>query len=140
MKILVAVDGSPFTLRMVEYLAAHAVWLSPEHAYTVITVATRLLPRAASAISKATLDEYYRDESEGVLKPLRPVFEGHGLKPVYLPKVGLPAQEIANTATQGGFDLVVMGSHGYSAVGNVVLGSVATQVLAQCKVPVLLVR
>jgi len=37
-------------------------------------------------------------------------------------------------------DLVMMGSHGHSALGNLVMGSVATQVLAHCKVPVLLVR
>jgi nucleotide-binding universal stress UspA family protein len=35
---------------------------------------------------------------------------------------------------------VVLGSHGHSALGNLVMGSVATQVLAHCKVPVLLVR
>jgi nucleotide-binding universal stress UspA family protein len=36
--------------------------------------------------------------------------------------------------------LVVLGSHGHSALGNLVMGSVATQVLAECKVPALLVR
>jgi nucleotide-binding universal stress UspA family protein len=43
-------------------------------------------------------------------------------------------------AEDGEFDLVVMGSHGHSAVVNLVMGSIATQVLAHCKVPVLLVR
>jgi nucleotide-binding universal stress UspA family protein len=33
-----------------------------------------------------------------------------------------------------------MGSHGHGTLGNLVMGSVATQVLAGCKVPVLLVR
>jgi nucleotide-binding universal stress UspA family protein len=33
-----------------------------------------------------------------------------------------------------------MGTHGHSALTNVVLGSVATRVLAQCRIPVLLVR
>jgi nucleotide-binding universal stress UspA family protein len=36
--------------------------------------------------------------------------------------------------------LLVMGSHGHGTLGNLVMGSVATQVLAHCKVPVLLVR
>ncbi|HWS05017.1 MAG TPA: universal stress protein, partial [Burkholderiaceae bacterium] len=40
----------------------------------------------------------------------------------------------------GKFDLVIMGSHGHSALANLVMGSVATQVLAHCHVPVLLVR
>jgi nucleotide-binding universal stress UspA family protein len=33
-----------------------------------------------------------------------------------------------------------MGSHGHGTLGNLVMGSVATQVLAHCKAPVLLVR
>jgi nucleotide-binding universal stress UspA family protein len=34
----------------------------------------------------------------------------------------------------------VMGSHGHGSIGNLVMGSVATQVLSHSKVPVLLVR
>jgi len=33
-----------------------------------------------------------------------------------------------------------MGTHGHSSLGNVILGSVASGVLARCKVPVLLIR
>jgi nucleotide-binding universal stress UspA family protein len=33
-----------------------------------------------------------------------------------------------------------MGSHGHGTMANLVLGSVATRVLAACKTPVLLVR
>jgi len=33
-----------------------------------------------------------------------------------------------------------MGSHGHSALGALLLGSVTSQVLAQCRVPVLIVR
>ena len=33
-----------------------------------------------------------------------------------------------------------MGSHGHSALINLVVGSVATEVLAGCKIPVLIVR
>ena len=47
---------------------------------------------------------------------------------------------IAKLAESGKFDLVVLGSHGHGALGNLVMGSVATQVLANCKVPALLVR
>jgi nucleotide-binding universal stress UspA family protein len=36
--------------------------------------------------------------------------------------------------------MVIMGSHGHSTLGNLVMGSVATKVLAHCKTPVLLVR
>jgi nucleotide-binding universal stress UspA family protein len=55
-------------------------------------------------------------------------------------KVGHAGENIAKMAESGKFDLLVMGSHGHGALGNLVMGSVATQVLAHCSVPVLLVR
>jgi len=36
--------------------------------------------------------------------------------------------------------MIVMGSHGHGALQNLVMGSVATKVLAVTKVPVLIVR
>ena len=45
-----------------------------------------------------------------------------------------------STAKRGKFDLVVMGSHGHGLFRNLVLGSVATRVLAACTVPVLIIR
>ena len=35
MKILVAVDGSVYTKRMVAYIAAHDEWLGDRHEYTL---------------------------------------------------------------------------------------------------------
>ena len=55
-----------------------------------------------------------------------------------LKRCTLPVAVVGNASTQ--FDMVVMGSHGHSALGNLVMGSVTTQVLAHCQVPVLLVR
>ena len=57
--------------------------------------------------------------------------------PVIYPATG---EQIAKQADTGKYDLVMMGSHGHSALGNLVMGSVATQVLAHCGVPVMLVR
>ena len=54
--------------------------------------------------------------------------------------MGSAGELIAKTAHAGKFDLVMMGSHGHSALGNLVMGSVATKVIAQCGVPVMLVR
>ena len=55
-------------------------------------------------------------------------------------KVGPAAPAFAKMADEGAFDLLIMGSHGRRRATNLVMGSVATQVLAHCKVPVLLVR
>ena len=47
---------------------------------------------------------------------------------------------IVESGMTQGADLIVMGSHGHGALVNLVVGSVATEVLAGCKTPVLIVR
>ncbi len=140
MKILVAADGSSFTKRMLAYLAAHDEWLGAHHAYTVLTVVPPVPARAASVLSKDVLTSYYNDESEKVFKPIRPFFAKQGLNAEFVAKHGHAADTIAAMADKGKYDLLVLGSHGHSSLGNLVMGSVATKVVAQCGVPVLLVR
>ena len=140
MKILVAADGSSFTKKMLAYLAAHDDWLGAQHDYTVITAVPAVPPRAAAVIDKATLKDYYDDSADKVLKPIRSFFGKQGIKADFVGKVGPAAEVIADTATKGRFDLVMMGSHGHGTLKNLVLGSVATKVLAHCGTPVLLVR
>lgn len=140
MKILVAADGSPFTKRMVAYLAAHAEWLVAGHDITVVTVSPPLPPRATAMLDKELLKSYYDDEAEKVFKPIRTFFTKQGVKAQFVHKVGHAADVIGKTAETGGFDLVMLGSHGHGALGSLVMGSVATKVLANCKVPTLLVR
>ena len=51
-----------------------------------------------------------------------------------------PAEGIIATAENKGCDLIVMASHGRRAVGRLLLGSQASEVLAHSKVPALIVR
>ena len=140
MKILVAVDGSPYTKRMLAYLAAHDECLGGAHAYTMIHTVTAVPARAASVVDKQVLKDYYDDEGEKVFKPIRAFFEKQGTKASYVCKVGPAAPTIASMADKGKYDLLMMGSHGHGTLTNLVMGSVATKVLANCSTPVLLVR
>lgn len=140
MKILVAADGSSYTKKMLAYLAAHDDWLGPQHQYTVVTAVAAVPPRAAAVLDKDTLKSYYDDSAEKVFKPIRSFFGKQGIRADYVGKVGAAADVIADLAKKGKFDLVVMGSHGHGTLTNLVLGSVATKVLAHCSTPVLLVR
>jgi nucleotide-binding universal stress UspA family protein len=140
MKILAAVDGSPYTRRMLAYLAAHEEWLGPQHAYTMVHVVPAVPARAAAVIDKATLKSYYDDTAEKVFKPLRAFCEKQGLKAGFVTKVGAAAEAISELARKGDYDLLVLGSHGHGTLSNLVMGSVATKVLANCHTPVLLIR
>ncbi len=55
-------------------------------------------------------------------------------------KAGHPVKRIIDTATEGAFDLVVMGSHGHGLLDNLLLGSVARGVVQKCTIPVLTIR
>lgn len=140
MKILVPVDGSPFTKRMLAYLAAHDEWLGDAHRYTLLHVAPAVPPRAAAVIDRAVLQAHYTEESEKVFKPIRSFFSKQKIAADFVAKVGPAADTIATMATKGKFDLLIMGSHGHGLLGNLVLGSVTTRVMAQCETPVLIVR
>lgn len=140
MKILLAVDGSAFTKRMLAYLAAHDEWLGDRHEYTVLNTVTPVPARAAAVIDRETLKGYYADTSEAVFKPIRAFFKKQGIAAEFVGKVGHAPELIAKTADAGKYDLLVMGSHGHGTLGNLVMGSVATKVLSACKTPVLLVR
>jgi nucleotide-binding universal stress UspA family protein len=140
MKILLAVDGSPYTKRMLAYIAAHAELLGPQNEYTAINVVPAVPPRVRGYIDRAALDEYYDGEARRVLEPVLAFARQNEWTLNAMHPVGHAPDVIAETATEGKYDLIVMGSHGHSAVGNLVLGSVATRVLAQCAIPVLLIR
>jgi len=140
MKILLAVDGSEYTKKMLAYITTHEELFSPSNSYTLLTVQPQLPARARAAVGKELVDTYHREEAEKVLSPVTKFLVRHDIDAKTLSKVGHAGETISKTAETGKFDLVVMGSHGHSNLGNLVMGSVATQVLAHCKVPVLMVR
>jgi nucleotide-binding universal stress UspA family protein len=140
MKVLLAVDGSPYTKRMLAFLTANDDMLAGQNHYTVLTVVPKIPPHAARFLSSSDLQSYYDDEAEKVLGPVRSFLAQKSWEVDFRHELGQPADAICEAAQSGGFDLLALGSHGHSAIGNLVLGSVATRVLSQCKLPVLLIR
>ena len=140
MNILLAVDGSKFTKKMLAYLTTHPELFGTDNEYTVFTAQPVLPPRARAAVGADVVKNYYEEEAEKVLAPVCKFLLRHGIDAKSVHKVGPPGEAISKYADAGKFDLVVMGSHGHGTIVNLVMGSVATQVLAHCGVPVLLVR
>ena len=55
-------------------------------------------------------------------------------------KIGNPVDEILQEVEDKGYDMVVMGAHGHSALANALMGSTSRRVVRRCKTPVLVVR
>lgn len=140
MKILIAVDGSDHTKRMFAYLGEHQALLGANRQYTVFTAVAPIAPYAARFLDQAMLDAQYQAQSEEIFAPVRTFAQQQGwdLNFFYVP--GHAAEAIAELAQKEQFDLIVMGTHGHSSLGRLLLGSVTSGVLARCQVPVLLVR
>ena len=139
MKILLAVDGSSTTKRMLATLAAHDEMLQGDNQYTALTVVPPVPVRAAAFLPRTSLDGWYEEEAEKVLSPVRAFAKQNGWRLDERFVAGEPGDAIVALADEGGFDIIVMGTHGHSALGNVVMGSTATRVLSGTRKPVLLV-
>jgi nucleotide-binding universal stress UspA family protein len=140
MKILLAVDGSEYTKKMLAYLTTHDGLFTPDNEYVIFTAQPALPARARAAVGKEIVDKYHTEEAEKILAPVSKFLLRHGIDGKSQWKVGPAGETVAKFAQSGKFDLVIMGSHGHGALTNLVMGSVATRVLAHCSVPVLLVR
>lgn len=140
MKVLVAVDGSVYTTRMLRHIVAHGDWLGTKHRYTVIHCVAAVPHRAAAFLNSAQVRKCYAEDAEAVLAPVRRFLSKQGIEASYVHRIGSVAANIAKLAQQGKFDLVMMGSQGRGAMGGLVLGSVATRVLSRCTTPVMLIR
>ena len=99
-----------------------------------------LPPRARAAVGKEVVESYYEEETTKVISPVAKFLARHDMTAKSSWKVGPAGETIAKFADAGKFDMVIMGSRGHGTLGNLVMGSVATQVLANCAVPVLLIR
>jgi len=141
MKILVAIDGSACSLAAVAALLDRTPWFRDPPRITLLHVHLPIPYKAAAAwAGKDAIVRYYDEEGNAALAGARDLFDARAVACLVEKRVGEPAEEIVGLAATGGFDLIVMGTHGHKALANLVMGSVATKVLATSKVPVLFMK
>lgn len=141
MKVLVAVDGSESALRALQYVIDHPGMFG---AGTEVVLVNVHLPipsaRAKAVLGHEVIEHYYHEEAEEVLAPARALLAASPCKVLERAIVGQPAAQIIATAQQHGCEMIVMGTHGRGAFGNLVMGSVALRVIAESSVPVLVTK
>jgi len=144
--ILVPTDGSALSLKAAKQAASLAKDLKAK--VTAVYVVQPWMPPAAdeSAVvaSFAYAEAAYRKRAEANAdKALERVASAAGTG-VKCEKVRVnalqPWEGIVKTAKDRKCDLIVMASHGRSALGGLVLGSETTKVLSHSKTPVLVCR
>ena len=141
MKILVAVDGSSPSLAAVASLVERLEWFRDVPALTLLHAHPPIPYKAAAAwAGHEAVAKYYDEESEAALATARTLLDSRRVAYSVEKSVGEPAAQIVGHAISSAADLIVMGTHGHTALAGLVMGSVATKVLAGSKVPVLFLR
>jgi len=141
MKILLPVDGSECSLRAVDHLITHVGWFRdvPEihllHVHAPIPIG-----RVQAHVGKETLHSYYLEEGQEQLSNSQQKLDAAGRFHTTHIHVGQPAEVIAKMAGELACDLIMMGSHGWTGIASLVMGSVASRVLHLAPCPVLLVK
>ena len=133
MKVLVAIDGSDYSRMAIEFVASRRTLIKFRPDVEVLHVQTPLPANPARVVGTKVVHSYYADEAEKVLKPARLRLHKAGFSPAVRYVVGRPAIEISKSADKNNADLLVLGSHGHSALAGMLLGSVTNEVLVRTK-------
>ncbi|MES2787140.1 MAG: universal stress protein [Pseudomonadota bacterium] len=140
MKILLAADGSKYTKKALAFLATHESMCGPNDELVVLHVQPVVPPGVKSMVGASAVNDYYREESEKVVNPIKTYLARHKIEARCIWKAGPVVDEILKAVTAEKAHMVVMGTHGHGLLARAVMGSIAQRVIAQCEVPVLLVK
>ena len=140
-KILVPVDGSENALRALSY----ALKLAEENraiGLHLLTVHQEpvIYGEIQVYVSREKMEELQRNHSMDILQPAVDAAKAAGVSYTSEILVGDTASMIVKRADELNCDGIVMGTRGMSAVGNLVMGSVATKVVHLTKLPVTLIK
>lgn len=122
-----------------------AVELAKKHRATValVHVMAPMIPAGNLYVAPRTYDEWAAAATESARQTMGKLLKqarAAGVKAKSIVLVGVPADVIVRAARTRRADLIVMGTHGRSGLSRVLLGSVASRVIAAAPCPVLTVR
>ena len=141
MKILIAVDGSAYTQKALNYLLSNRAMFVDGHELVVVHVCTGVSGHVARHLSKEIVTDYYTEENTKVLGPVKALFAEKGVSNYTADaRHGHAAEEILKSATAAHAELIVLGTHGHGIFGRALMGSVATKVIGETDISVLLVQ
>lgn len=141
-RILFPTDFSEFSNCARDYACALADQFQAElHVLHVLMDVALMLPEPSSAMMLP--QNYLAEQKQAAEKALEgaiPAEWSKGKRVVHATRMGNPFVEIAKYAKEKEIDLIVIGTHGRSALMHVLLGSVAEKVVRKAPCPVLTVR
>lgn len=138
--ILIPVDGSKHAQKALKHVIATVKegWMADIH---VINVQPVILPLGELPLLDAELiEKAQQEQARKVIRSACALLDKADLKYTKHFETGPVASTIVNYAKTHGCDSIVMGTRGMGALGSLLLGSTANQVIHLAEVPVTLVK
>lgn len=141
LNILVPVDGSDNANRAVLYVRQLAQGAGTARIH-LLNVQTPVQGRAGLSrlITQDMIDDFYAREGREAMEDARKLLDVTDTAYASQVAFGHVATEIAGYARDHGCARIVMGTRGNGSLANILIGSVANQVLQLADVPVTLVK
>ena len=131
--VLIPTDGSEGSNRAIKHAVALALDLEASvHALSVV--------ESTGATKRDQLRADPEAEASDALEQVEAAAEGADLEVTSTIREGVAAEEILAYAADADVDMIVMATHGRTGLEQVLLGSVAEQVVRNASVPVVTVR
>ena len=144
--ILVPTDGSETAQKAARYAIDLAKQLSCSIIVLSVIDNRPLMAQTISAQENVRhitepIEDYLREAAEEYTRGIAEICNENDVRSKILVTSGHPAEEIAKEAESSSTDLIVMGSHGRSALAAAFLGSITYSILhKETKIPALVVR
>ena len=140
MKFLVAVDGSPASLRAVK-VAIEFTTVRQQASIILLNVQNlAMLGPGTEIMTAAWIEEQEECAGEEALKEPVAACQAAGVRFTVRSERGSPAATIDQIAREENVDHIIMGTRGLGSIRGLLVGSVATKVLHLVDVPVTLVK
>ena len=140
LKALVPVDGSATAERAVRHLISLVRGHEPMEIHLLNVQEEADAPEIRRFMKPAEIKRSQMQHGEAALVSAKKLLDRAGLEYEAHVLIGDPAEQIAKYARRGGFDKIVIGTHGRSGLTAMLMGSVASKVLHHSSVPVTLVK
>lgn len=137
-RILIAVDGSAPSDNAVRFVIGLAR-RGPLEIH-VVTVQPTLPGGVRTFVPKELIDNFYNEEGRKALASACALLDAAGLGYETHIAIGPIARAVVEYAERTGCEQIVMGSRGHGAATGLLLGSVATGVIAKSTQPVTIVK
>lgn len=141
-RVLIPVDGSPCSLRAVELMIAKRGFFArpDELELHLVHVQPTFSSDVKQFVSSGQVEGFRHEETEKALREARTLLDRAGARYSIHEGVGHVAEVVTQLAESLHCDQITMGTHGRSALAELLTGSTTIKVIHLAKVPVLLVK